>query len=260
MATTITFVSGKGGTGKSAVVLNLGLTLAQLGKKVIIVDADVAMANLALMLGIERAPINLHNVLMGENPIREAIYDGPLGLKYVPASLSIERYRRLDYDKLKDAIGELEKQADYVLIDSPPGIGVDAEAAMKAGKELILVVMPEPTCLADSFKVRTFAEKYSLKVRGFVSNMVLGDRSEIKDRDLETVLGVPLLASIPEDIEARRSTALQQPAVIRQPATPFSKGIRQLAAKLTGEKVAEPAPPRKGLFARLFGGLFGKKK
>jgi septum site-determining protein MinD len=258
MGTSITFASGKGGTGKSVVVVNLGLALAQMGKKVIIVDADVAMANIGLMLGIERAPISLHNVLMGENSIRDAVYEGPGGIKYVPASLSIERFRRLDYDKLKDAIAELEKQADYVLIDSAPGIGPDAEAAMKAGRETILVVVPEPVCLADSFKMKTFAEKQNVKVRGFVANMVLGDKSEIKTADLETVLGVPVLAVIPEDVETRRSTALQQPLFLRTPNAPFARAMRQLASKLTGEKPRESKPSGGGFFSFLFG-IFKKK-
>lgn len=258
MGTSIAFASGKGGTGKSVVVVNLGILLSQMGKKVVIVDADVAMANVGLMLGIERAPISLHNVLMGENSIQEAVYDGPAGVRYVPASLSIERYRKLEFDKLRGAIAELEKQADYVLVDAPPGIGVDAEAALKASKEIILVVVPEPVCLADSFKVKTFAEKQNLKVRGFVSNMVLGDKSEIKNQDLETVLGVQSLGSIPVDVEARRSTALQQPLVLRTPASASARAIRQLAAKLTGERVPEAAPQRRGFFDRLFG-IFKKR-
>lgn len=258
MGTSITFASGKGGTGKTAVVVNLGLALAAMGKKVVVLDADVAMANVALTLGIERAPISLHNVLMGENDIKEAVYEGPGGIRYVPASLSIERYRKLEYEKLQEAVESLEKQFDYVLIDSPPGIGPDAEAAMKAAKLVVLVVIPEPICLADSFKVKTFAEKQNLKVLGFVSNMVLGDRSEIKTKDLETVLGVPVLGLVSEDVEARRSTALQQPVMLRAPSSLFASGIRNLAATLTGERPAQVKVAKSGFLSRLFG-VFKKR-
>src|SRR3990167_5103738 len=163
----IAVASGKGGVGKTSVSLNLGLALAEKGRKVCVVDADIAMANLGILLGVDRPPISLHNVLTGEASMRDAVYDGPGGLHYVPAGLSTERIKRIDYARLKGAVGEL-KDFDFVIIDCPSGLAADAQAGIKAARELLVVVTPEPSSLADSLKVRAFAEKSGVRIAGFV--------------------------------------------------------------------------------------------
>lgn len=85
MVRTITIVSGKGGVGKTSLTANIGVALAQMGLKVLLIDADVAMANLSLILGMQSSPITLHDVLLGESNIQDAIYDGPAGVFLVPA-------------------------------------------------------------------------------------------------------------------------------------------------------------------------------
>ncbi|MFH0922704.1 MAG: cell division ATPase MinD [Candidatus Micrarchaeota archaeon] len=234
--TSIVLASGKGGVGKSTISLNLSIILASAGKKVTVVDADVAMANLGLLLGIERAPITLHNVLKGEHDIFDAVYEGPLNLRYVPSGLSLE-VTETNEERMAEAIKKLEAQNDFVIIDCPPGLGIDAMAAMKSAKEMIIIITPEPSSLADALKVKSIAEKNGVKIRGIVLNMILGDRTEIKAEDLETVMGAPVLAKMPEDIEVRRAAALQVPVVIRTPNAPFSKSVRALAARLTGQPV-----------------------
>jgi len=91
---TITVASGKGGTGKTTLTANLGIALAQHGYDVTIVDADITMANLELILGMEGLPVTLQNVLAGEARIEEAIYSGPGGVKVVPAGVSLEGLRK----------------------------------------------------------------------------------------------------------------------------------------------------------------------
>ena len=103
----IAIASGKGGTGKTSVATNLGIALAASGKQVTVVDGDVTMASTGIMMGLKRSPITIHNVLMGEAEIQEAVYEGPKGVKIVPAGLSLERIKRLDYDKFKSSINEL---------------------------------------------------------------------------------------------------------------------------------------------------------
>lgn len=237
MARIIAIASGKGGCGKTSISVNLAVVLAQSGKRVTVVDADIAMANVGILLGIERAPISLHNVLMGEAQIKDAIYDGPAGIKYVPSGLSLERIKKVDYDKLPSAISELEKNNDYVLIDCPPGIEKDSIAALSSARELLLIINPEPIALADALKIKTVAEKNNVKVIGIVSNMVIGDKNEVKKNELETLLGVKVIAEIPEDMNAKRASAAQQAVVLKTPAAPFTKGINELAAYFTGVKI-----------------------
>ncbi|MFH1779743.1 MAG: cell division ATPase MinD [Candidatus Micrarchaeota archaeon] len=263
--TSFVIASGKGGVGKSTTTLNLGLTLAMAGKKVTVVDGDIAMANLGLMLGIDRAPITLHNVLSGENDVMDAVYEGPNHLKYVPAGLSLEKVENVDHARLKNAIKKLETVNDFVLVDSPPGLGDDALAAIECAGEMILILTPEPSSLADGLKVKGLAEKRGLRIRGLIINRILNDKAEIKIQDIETVMNLPILSIIPEDIEVRRSSALQIPVTIRSPNSAFSKAMVKLAANLLGKKIdsIQMQESKKGFFSSLstfFGNLFKKKQ
>lgn len=244
MARIIALASGKGGSGKTSITVNLAVALAQSGKKVTVVDADIAMANIGILLGVERAPISLHNVLMGEAKIQDSIYDGPAGIKYVPSGLSLERIKKVDYDKLPSAVSELEKNSDYILVDCPPGIERDAIAAVSSARELLLVINPEPIALADALKIKTVAEKNNVKVIGIVSNMVIGDRNEVKKSELETLLGVKVITEISEDANAKRASAAQQVAVLKFPNSQFAQGINELAAYFTGVKIKTPTQKR----------------
>lgn len=257
MGRSIVFASGKGGTGKTSMATNLGIALAEAGKKTVVVDADVAMANVGIMLGIERAPISLHNVLVGEADVKDAVYEGPRGVKYVPAALSLDKYSKVDFERLHDAIGELEKEYDFVLVDCAPGLAKDAQEAIKACSEAVLVLNPEPTSLADGLKVKAICERNNVKILGIVVNMVSGDRSEIKKADLETIMGLAVIGEAPVDAEARRSAALQEPAVIRKPDAQFSRAVRELARKISGSPVPEPRV-KKGLLRSILA-AFGVK-
>ncbi len=255
---TIVVASGKGGVGKTTVAINLSILLAQAGKKTVLVDADTAMANVGIMLGIERAPINLHNVLMGEASIKDAMYEGPSKLKYVPSGLSSEKVKKLDYTRLADAISELEGN-DFVIMDGPPGLDANEELVIKSAKEVLLVTTPEPAALADCLKIKNFAERASLKIAGLVTNQVLRDPAEIKPQDVENLLGVKLIAEIPEDIEVRRSTALQIPVILKNPATPASIALKRLASTIAGVPMEQQVGVKKGFIQTLLELFFGKK-
>lgn len=263
--TSIAIASGKGGVGKSSIAINLGIVLAKAGKSVVVVDADVGMSNLALMLGVDRIPITLNNVLQGENDILDAVYDGPAGMKYVPAQLSVDTVEQMKFTELSKAVQKLEKTADYVLIDCPPGWGADAKAALSSARQGIIVLTPEPPALADAIKTRMFMEKKNVEVLGAVLNMVLNDPAEVKKQEIESpeLLGLPVLVSLPEDIEVRRASAMQVPVAIKAAYTPFMKGITFLAEKITKERITvHDAKPRKGLLQSIIefiANIFPKK-
>lgn len=252
----IAIASGKGGVGKTTISLNLGLALAALKKRAVVVDADLAMANLGVMIGVEQAPITLHNVLRGELEIKDAVYEGPRGLKYVPAGLALDKAGRIDYSRLTDAVKQLADIADFVIIDSPPGLGPGAETALRAAKEIILVVTPEPSSLADAIKIKTIATRADVKIIGIVYNMVTGNSEEIKSRDVSTVLEAPIILEIPFDMKVRRSTAAQEPVFIKFPESDFTTGIKILASKVAGTMAIETSVKvKKGLVASIIGGI-----
>ncbi|MFH1750658.1 MAG: cell division ATPase MinD [Candidatus Micrarchaeota archaeon] len=257
---TIVITSGKGGVGKTSIAVNLGIALVQLGRRVVVVDTDISMANVGIMLGIDRAPISLHNVLLGETNIRDAVYEGPGKIKYVPSSLSLDRVKRLVLDKLPDAIKDLEPIADIVLIDSPPGLDKVVETSISSATEMIIVVTPNPASLADALKVINYGSKKGITVTGIIENMVLNDKTEVRKEEIETLLSSKMLHQIPEDIEVRRATSLQVPFVIRNPQSPAAREIRVLAGKLVGEKVFVETKVKKGFLRSILDMIFGRKK
>jgi len=124
MTRIITLASGKGGVGKTSITANIGIALAQQGQRVLLVDADVAMANLSLLLGMQSSPITLHDVLLGEANSQDSIYDGPEGINFIPSGLSLESYKRVDSERLEAIISEVASNYDYVLLDAAEPLSV----------------------------------------------------------------------------------------------------------------------------------------
>ncbi|MFA5246599.1 MAG: cell division ATPase MinD [Candidatus Micrarchaeia archaeon] len=256
---TIAICSGKGGVGKTTVAVNLSILLSQIGKKVAIIDADVAMANVGIVLGIERAPISLHNVLSGENTIADAMYEGPAKLKYVPSGLSLDGLKKLDFNRFGPALSELEKSTDYIIIDCPPGLDEANQMVIRSAKELILVVTPDPASLADALKMKQFANRFGIKLTGVVINKMRGAREEVKLAEVEALIGTNVLSVIPEDPEVRRSTEKQTPLMIGNQGTPAGIGFKKLAAAVSGEKFDLGPVQKKGFLDGFLSKLFGKK-
>ena len=111
-----TIASGKGGTGKTTTTVNLGTSLSLLGKRTIIIDADIGMANMGLLLGLERSPVTLHEVLSGTANIHDAIYEGPGGMKVAPCGISLQGFQNSDPEKLQEVMATLIENMDFMLI------------------------------------------------------------------------------------------------------------------------------------------------
>ena len=259
---TIAVCSGKGGVGKTTVALNLAILLSQMGKKVVLVDSDVTMANIGIALGIERAPISLHNVLSSENVVADAVYEGPANLKYVPSGLSLEGLKKIDFSLFGPAIADLEKNAEFLIIDCPPGLEAPNQQVIKSAKELLLVTSPDPASLADALKVKQFAARHGIKIAGVVVNRVRGSRDEVRQSEIESLLGNVVVATIPEDPAVRTSTEKQSPLVLGNQGSPAGIALKKLAAAVSGEKidgVNAPETGKKGFLQAILESLFGKK-
>lgn len=246
----IVVASGKGGVGKTSIAVNLAIALVKLGKRAIIFDADLPMADVGIYLGQESTPITLHDVLSGDVPIKDAIYNGPGGVQFVPSSLSLESYKAIDPKKLADAVSDLEAYADFVIIDSPPGLNKDVAAALACADESIIVLTPDPPSLTDALKMKILAQKAKTPPLGVVVNMARFEKGEVPKKDIEAVMEAPILAIIPADAEVRKSAQLQKPFILRAPNCPASKAIMALARNITGESTKEE---KRGFFSRLFG-------
>lgn len=266
MGISITIASGKGGTGKTTVTANLGIALAQLGRNVIILDADIEMANLELHLGLEGMKTTLHAVLAGEADIKDAIYDGPGGIRVVPAGMSIDGLRKVEYDELKGVLGELRGMCEILLIDVPSGIGRPVIVALSAGEEILLVTTPEISAMSDVLKTKIVAKKLGASILGVVLNRTLFDSSDLTVNEVETILETKVVSVIPEDPEIKASLSAGLPVILQNPEARSAHVIRKLARDLVGEggededvmRGLAPQEPRgEGLIGRL-SRIFGR--
>lgn len=265
MGRTIAIVSGKGGVGKTFLTANLGIALANRGVSVCLVDADIAMANLSLSLGMQSSPITLHDVLLGEASVQDALYDGPAGVKLIPSGLSLENYRRVDADRLATVIKAVRSKFDFVILDGPAGIEKNVLASMAATDESLLIATPDSPSVADVLKTKIVAQRLGNKPMGIVLNMVRNEKGEISKDEVSRMMELPVYASIPYDDIVRHSFINDKviPVMIRSPEAKACIEIQRLAARLAGLPVKiQTSEKGKGFFSRIFSffsGLFGKK-
>jgi septum site-determining protein MinD len=253
MARVITIASGKGGTGKTTIIANLGICLSKLGKKVLLIDADVAMANLSLILGMQSSPITLHDVLLGEAQVHDAIYDGPEKLHFIPSGLSLDNYKRVDSERLSSVVNELNDNYDFILLDAAAGIEKNVLSAFSASQETLLVTMPTSPAIADALKTKLVAQRIGNKVIGVIINFVIGEKGEINKNETSSILELPIYGVVPYDAEVRKSFMQQKvaPVSIRKPDSPAALEFKKIAFRLTGLKVQDTIVKKQGLFSRI---------
>lgn len=214
------------------------------------------MANLSLILGMEDIPITLHDVLAGEAELKDAIYEGPAGVKVIPGGLSLEKVKKARPERLRELIKEISQMGDFILIDAPAGLELTSVTALLIGKELIIVTNPEISAITDSLKTKLVAEKLGTLPLGAILNRVTSEKTELSKEEIEAILEVPVIGIVPEDPEVKRASAYGVPLVIKNPTSPAAIAYKQIAAKLAGIKWTPPEPesPVKRIFKALFGG------
>jgi septum site-determining protein MinD len=261
MVKVYTIASGKGGTGKTTVAVNLGTMLSQLGKETFLMDADIGMANVGLILGLQDAPVTLHEILAGKGTLDEAIYEGPAGLKVVPSGLSLQGFQQADPERIRDVMGEIIKRCDFLLIDAPAGISKDGVVPLAVADEVILVVNPELSSIVDALKTKILTEVVGGQVLGTIINRVDQDKVDVITKKMEKVLGVKVLGIIPEDPNVRRASAAKTPIVIKYPSSPATQAIKRIASDLVGVAYKEEkgAVQREGFIDRFSKALFKRK-
>jgi len=261
MGEIITIVSGKGGVGKTTLTANLGLALTEQGYSVLLIDADIAMSNLSLLIGVDNPPITLHDVLLGSSSVGDATYDGPGKLKIIPSGLSISTYQRVDVERLVSVVKSLYNQYDYILIDAPAGIDKNVIAAMSSSTQILLITEPTSPSVADVFKVKIVAERLNLKVLGIVINKVSNLSGEISEKEIMKMLELPCYGRIPYAEDIRESFLLKKikPLLIHSPNGPSANSFRAIAKKITGKEGETTKKSSGGIFAFLKR-LFSRKK
>ncbi|MDD2619647.1 MAG: MinD/ParA family protein [Syntrophomonadaceae bacterium] len=162
--------SGKGGVGKSTLALNIAINLCIKGKKVILMDADMGLANLDVMLGLV-TKYNLYHMIQEKKTLKDITISGPEGLKIIPGGSGISELANLNEDQLKRILVELRKldgEYDYMIIDTGAGISKSVIAFLMAADDVIVITTPEPTSITDAYSIVKSVTKNS-----FVGNMYM---------------------------------------------------------------------------------------
>lgn len=257
MTRVIVCTSGKGGVGKTALVSNLATALTELGQDVVAVDANLTTPNLGLHLGLHLAPKTLHDVLRGKAKLKNATYPHPLGFKIVPASMSVNDLKGVDVGILPEVTLNLLGKADFIVMDCAAGLGREAVGAITAADEVLLVTNPDLPSVADALKTIKVAEELNKKVIGVVVNRIKGKWHELTKSEIEEMLGMPVLAEIPEDKNVSKSIAIKRPIVDYDPHSPAAVEIRRLAHSLVGRPFKYKKPRTLRVLERLVSWMVG---
>ncbi len=239
----ITVTGGKGGVGKSNVSLNLAVSLAEQGKRVMLLDADLGLANIDVMLGI-RVNKNLSHVISGECSLDEVIVEGPHGLKIIPATSGTQSMVELtptQHAGLIRAFSDLKTPIDVLIVDTAAGISDMVLAFARAAQDVLVVVCDEPTSVTDAYALMKILNKdYGIYKFKIIANMVnslkqgkelFAKLTKVTDRFLDASL--ELVSCVPMDNNIRLAVRKRQVVVDAFPRSPASLAFKALALRVS---------------------------
>ena len=262
-ARVIAISSGKGGVGKSTFVVNLGIALARMGHKVALIDADLGTANIDVMLKIEPL-FNLTHLIRGEKTLSEIIVEGPAGVRVVPGGSGLQELANLNewqFGRLLASFAQLEKEHDFILIDTGAGLSKNVTNFFLASDELIVVTNPEPAATLDAYGLLKVAAEQGRKhgISLVVNRADSEQEADLVARKLmdtsERFLGaeLSLLGFVPSDHHVTSAIRCQAPVVLQTPMCPASQGVKRIAKLLTSQdgRTPELAPVKKSFLDRV---------
>lgn len=241
----ISFTSGKGGVGKTHTIVNTSIALARKGKTVLLFDADLGLANVNVLLGIQ-PKYTLQDVFLGRKSLREILINGPEGISIIPAASGVESICDLNPEQklmLLQGLEEVAHSYDYLLIDTRAGISSDVMYFNTASTEIVCIINNEPTSLTDAYAtIKVLSTQYGEKRVLVVSNNVA---DEIEGRKAFTRLAqavekflhieVTYLGCVPQDGAVTQAIQSQRPVLEIFPTSPASRALEKLSARIDEE-------------------------
>ena len=250
-ARVIAVSSGKGGVGKTNVVANLGITWARAGRRVVILDADLGLANVDVVMGVQ-PQLTLADFLAGNKRLDEILLTGPEGVRILPGASGLEELANLDAlsrERLIRALGTLDRFADVILIDTAAGIGANVSSFALAAREGLVVTTPEPTAFTDAYAlIKVIAGASPDTVFKLVVNQAENGReAEEVSRKVMAVarhflhVQVEDYGYLPVDSCVAQAVRRQVPAVVAYPRSAISGRLFTLSQRLWDNRPSEPA-------------------
>ncbi len=239
----ITVTGGKGGVGKSSVSLNIAVALTMLGKKVMLFDADLGLANIDVMLGL-KVDKNLGHVLNGECELSDILQTGPHGLRIVPASSGLKQMVELSVEQhagLIRAFSTLKEDIDYFIVDTAAGISDMVLSFCRAAQDVLMVVCNEPTSVADAYaQMKVLSRDYGVNRFKIIGNQLHSlDEGKLMYQKLVAVTErfidatLELVACIPVDMNMRKAIRQRSCVVDLFPTSPAARAFKTLASRIT---------------------------
>jgi len=243
----ICITSGKGGVGKSNVVTNLAYALVKAGKKVLILDADLNLANVDILLGLSPR-FNLHHVFLGEKTLAEVLVKGPGGMLILPASSGIMELAELTESQrlyFLEEMAEIGQKIDIMLIDTAAGINNNVVYFNIAAQERVIILSPEPTSLTDAYAlIKVLSSRHDVKRFRILVNLVKSEKealtvfrklSVVADRFLDS-MSLDYLGYVPYDDKLPKAVRAQRLVSDLHPEAASSKMFTKLSEKIITEK------------------------
>jgi septum site-determining protein MinD len=232
-------ISGKGGVGKTTSTINLGFSVNEMGKEVIIVDANLTTPNVGLHLGSPIVPVTLNHVIADKAKVEEAIYEHESGAKILPASLAIGELKNIDHNKLGEITKKLKKIADHIFLDSSAGLGEEAQSSMRAADQVIIITNPEISAVTDALKTIKLAEQMNKEVIGAIITRHEDKDWEMPLDSIKDMLEVPILGIIPEDDSVKESQRMKNAVIHTHPKSKASKAYRKIAQRIVAQDLSK---------------------
>ncbi len=234
--------SGKGGVGKTAVVANLAYMLASMNKRVLILDADLGLANVDVVFGLS-PKYNLNHFFSGEKELDEVMVEGPLGIRILPAGSGIQSFTRLNGQqkmKLLDGLDSIHSHFDYVLIDTEAGISENVTYFNTAAHDILVVTTPEPTAITDAYALmKLLSTQYHEKRFNLIVNQSQNENDALDVyRKLTMVankyldISIDFLGSVPEDRQMNEAIRKQKVISELYPHLRITSSFRELASRI----------------------------
>lgn len=241
---------GKGGVGKTNVSVNLAVAMAEIGRRVMLLDADLGLANIDVVLGLH-PKFDLSHVLRGEKALDEIIIDGPQGIRLIPGASGIQHMAELspaEHAGIISAFSEMGDDIDTLIVDTAAGISDTVLSFTRASQEVVVVVCDEPASITDAYAIiKLLNKEYGSQRFRILANMVrtaqegrdlYNKMCAVTDRYLDVMLS--FVGAIPYDDNLKKAVKTQKPVVMAFPRSKAAQAFKNLARKV------ESWPPPQG--------------